>query len=143
VSRTGVVPLSLLEAFATAPIFVQDRWRLPDQYQAYHRRWFALGWPASIVVMIIFYLMVAKPRFERRRGQHAQTVRAARCGRPRSGYRRSLSISACIRALYSSDQRAPGFDLTVLLGGVTGAGFVSRGDFRAPIFSLRVARGES
>jgi hypothetical protein len=51
-------------------------------------------------------------------------------------------MSACIRALYSSDQWAPGFDLLGLLGCVTGAVLLSRGDFRAPIFSLRVGRGD-
>ncbi len=34
---------------------------LPERYQFYYRRWFALGWPAFIGVMVIFYLMVAKP----------------------------------------------------------------------------------
>lgn len=37
--------------------------RLPALYQVYYRRWFALGWPAFIGVMVIFYLMVAKPGF--------------------------------------------------------------------------------
>jgi len=35
---------------------------LPLVYQRYYRRWFGLGWPAFIGVMVIFYLMVAKPR---------------------------------------------------------------------------------
>jgi uncharacterized membrane protein len=30
-------------------------------YRLYYRRWLALGWPAFIGVMAIFYLMVAKP----------------------------------------------------------------------------------
>jgi uncharacterized membrane protein len=30
-------------------------------YQLYYRQWFALGWPAFIGVLGIFYLMVAKP----------------------------------------------------------------------------------
>jgi uncharacterized membrane protein len=34
---------------------------LPAEYQRYYRRWFALGWPAFIGVLVIFYLMVAKP----------------------------------------------------------------------------------
>jgi uncharacterized membrane protein len=34
---------------------------LPAVYQRYYRRWFALGWPAFIGVLVIFYLMVAKP----------------------------------------------------------------------------------
>jgi uncharacterized membrane protein len=36
---------------------------LPAEYQKYYRRWFALGWPAFIGVLVIFYLMVAKPSF--------------------------------------------------------------------------------
>jgi uncharacterized membrane protein len=35
---------------------------LPAAYQRYYRWWFALGWPAFIGVLVIFYLMVAKPR---------------------------------------------------------------------------------
>jgi len=35
--------------------------KLPMQYFKYERWWFALGWPAFISVMVIFYLMVAKP----------------------------------------------------------------------------------
>jgi uncharacterized membrane protein len=34
---------------------------LPPEYHRYYRWWFALGWPAFIGVLIIFYLMVAKP----------------------------------------------------------------------------------
>jgi uncharacterized membrane protein len=34
---------------------------LPPEYRRYYRRWFALGWPAFIGVLVIFYLMVAKP----------------------------------------------------------------------------------
>jgi uncharacterized membrane protein len=36
---------------------------LPAEYRKYYRWWFALGWPAFIGVLVIFYLMVAKPRF--------------------------------------------------------------------------------
>ena len=36
---------------------------LPAVYQFYYRRWFWLGWPAFICVLVIFYLMVAKPGF--------------------------------------------------------------------------------
>jgi uncharacterized membrane protein len=36
---------------------------LPRQYGKYYRWWFALGWPAFIGVLAIFYLMVAKPPF--------------------------------------------------------------------------------
>jgi uncharacterized membrane protein len=34
---------------------------LPLVYGFYYRRWFWLGWPAFIGVLVIFYLMVAKP----------------------------------------------------------------------------------
>ena len=34
---------------------------LPPLYFTYYRRWFGLGWPAFIGVVIIFYLMVVKP----------------------------------------------------------------------------------
>jgi uncharacterized membrane protein len=34
---------------------------LPAVYQRCYRWWFALGWPAFIGVLVIFYLMVAKP----------------------------------------------------------------------------------
>jgi uncharacterized membrane protein len=34
---------------------------LPENYRQYYRWWFALGWPAFIGVLIIFYLMIAKP----------------------------------------------------------------------------------
>jgi uncharacterized membrane protein len=35
---------------------------LPETYRRYYGWWFALGWPAFIGVLVIFYLMVAKPR---------------------------------------------------------------------------------
>jgi uncharacterized membrane protein len=34
---------------------------LPSVYWFCYRRWFWLGWPAFIGVLVIFYLMVAKP----------------------------------------------------------------------------------
>jgi len=34
---------------------------LPAAYRIYYRCWFALGWPAFIGVLVVFYLMVAKP----------------------------------------------------------------------------------
>ncbi|SNS67690.1 MULTISPECIES: DUF2269 domain-containing protein [unclassified Azospirillum] len=36
---------------------------LPPLYHRYAALWFALGWPAFIGVLAIFYLMVAKPEF--------------------------------------------------------------------------------
>jgi uncharacterized membrane protein len=38
-----------------------DRQPLPVLYASYYRRWLTLGWPAFIGVLVIFYLMVAKP----------------------------------------------------------------------------------
>jgi len=35
---------------------------LPAEYRRYYRWWFGLGWPAFVGVLVIFYLMVAKPR---------------------------------------------------------------------------------
>ena len=34
---------------------------LPAAYRRYYRCWFALGWPAFLGVLVIFYLMVVKP----------------------------------------------------------------------------------
>jgi len=34
---------------------------LPPRYHALMRRWFALGWPAFAALIVIFWLMVAKP----------------------------------------------------------------------------------
>jgi uncharacterized membrane protein len=34
---------------------------LPAAYFRYYRWWFYLGWPAFIGVLLVFYLMVAKP----------------------------------------------------------------------------------
>lgn len=36
---------------------------LPTLYFKYYRRWFVLGWPAFMGVLIVFYLMVGKPAF--------------------------------------------------------------------------------
>jgi hypothetical protein len=51
-------------------------------------------------------------------------------------------MSACMRSLYSSDQRAPGFSLPVFWGRVRAGVLISLGDFRAPVLSLRVTRGD-
>jgi len=34
---------------------------LPPAYHRYYRWWFRLGWPAFLGVLVIFFLMVAKP----------------------------------------------------------------------------------
>jgi uncharacterized membrane protein len=47
--------LAIAAAAASSP--------LPPEYERYYRRWLALGWPAFIGVLVIFYLMVAKPPF--------------------------------------------------------------------------------
>jgi len=39
------------------------RTALPERYHRYFRWWFALGWPAFIAMIGIFWLMVAKPQF--------------------------------------------------------------------------------
>jgi uncharacterized membrane protein len=44
-------------------IAAADSGELPAQYRKYYRRWFALGWPAFMGVLVICYLMVAKPSF--------------------------------------------------------------------------------
>ncbi|MBF0382854.1 MAG: DUF2269 domain-containing protein [Magnetococcales bacterium] len=36
---------------------------LPPLYYRYFRIWFALGWPAFLSVLVIFYLMIYKPDF--------------------------------------------------------------------------------
>ena len=40
---------------------VQQSLPLPLQFRTYYRWWSALGWPAFIGVLVIFYLIVAKP----------------------------------------------------------------------------------
>jgi uncharacterized membrane protein len=40
---------------------LRDGTALPLRYRRYSRWWFALGWPAFAAVIVIFYLMVAKP----------------------------------------------------------------------------------
>jgi hypothetical protein len=51
-------------------------------------------------------------------------------------------MSACMRSLYSSDQRAPNFCLVLSCGRGMGAVLLSLGDFRASTFSLSVTRGD-
>ena len=34
---------------------------LPERYHRLFRLWFALGWPAFLSLLVIFYLMIAKP----------------------------------------------------------------------------------
>jgi len=53
-----------------------------------------------------------------------------------------VSMSACIRALYSSDQPAPGFSFAFLSGGEADGVWLVGAGLRAPGFSLSVGRGE-
>lgn len=39
---------------------IETQAKLPAQYYQYYKMWFALGWPAFIAVIVIFYLMVFK-----------------------------------------------------------------------------------
>lgn len=39
----------------------RDCSELSSRYRSYMRAWYALGWPAFIAVLVIFYLMVVKP----------------------------------------------------------------------------------
>jgi hypothetical protein len=55
-------------------------------------------------------------------------------------YPTNMSISACMRALYSSDQWAPGFRLALPRDGRVEGVLLSLGDLRAPAFSLSVTR---
>lgn len=40
---------------------LRDDTPLPEQAQRYMRLWFALGWPAFLAFIVIFWLMAAKP----------------------------------------------------------------------------------
>jgi uncharacterized membrane protein len=40
---------------------VKERSELPARFQRYHTIWTALGWPAFLAFVVIFYLMAAKP----------------------------------------------------------------------------------
>lgn len=40
---------------------LRDGTSLPGLYRRYASWWFALGWPAFLCVVVIFYLMVVKP----------------------------------------------------------------------------------
>jgi len=42
---------------------LQSGGALPPIYRTYFKWWFALGWPAFIAMVAIFWLMVAKPEF--------------------------------------------------------------------------------
>ncbi len=44
-----------------AQVAARDGTALPQQYWAYLRRWTLLGIPAFLALVIVFYLMVAKP----------------------------------------------------------------------------------
>ena len=42
---------------------VRDNSVLPARYASYRQRWELLGYPAFVAMVVIFYLMVAKPSF--------------------------------------------------------------------------------
>jgi uncharacterized membrane protein len=42
---------------------VRDGTVLPAQYATYAQRWEHLGYPAFVAMLVVFYLMVAKPGF--------------------------------------------------------------------------------
>lgn len=42
---------------------VNNHSALPQQYDFYFKYWFMLGWPAFFSLLIVFYLMTAKPTF--------------------------------------------------------------------------------
>lgn len=44
-----------------AAVAVSEGGALPKAYYRYMRCWFWLGWPAFIALLVIFYLMVARP----------------------------------------------------------------------------------
>ena len=50
-----------LASMATAA--VRNDTALPARYATYARRWELLGYPAFVAMLVIFYLMVAKPSF--------------------------------------------------------------------------------
>ena len=40
---------------------IQSNTPLPDSYERLFRLWFLLGWPAFVGLILVFFLMVAKP----------------------------------------------------------------------------------
>jgi uncharacterized membrane protein len=62
---TGICWLPVVWLQWRAADMAQKAWRensaLPHAYYRYMRIWFALGWPAFLSVIAIFWLMVAKP----------------------------------------------------------------------------------
>lgn len=50
-----------IQATHLAAVAMRTGQPLPAQYHAIMRRWFLLGWPAFVALIIIFGLMVAKP----------------------------------------------------------------------------------
>jgi uncharacterized membrane protein len=57
---TPVVALQLRMA-GMAQVAHEKGEPLPELYWQYARRWEALGYPAFIAMLVVFYLMVAKP----------------------------------------------------------------------------------
>jgi len=42
-------------------VSIENKTELPERYHTLFKTWFLLGWPAFIGLVIVFYLMVAKP----------------------------------------------------------------------------------
>ncbi len=57
-----VVSLQIRIRDLTGEALAQNR-PLPPQALRHYRLWFALGWPAFIGLMAVFWLMIAKPSF--------------------------------------------------------------------------------
>ena len=50
-----------LQACRMAENAVSQQAELPGAYHRYMRLWFIMGWPAFIALILIFYLMIARP----------------------------------------------------------------------------------
>src|SRR5882757_1522742 len=80
-------------------------------------------------------------RTSRAIGETQPLTRRRRARSDNSHLQVSASISACMRLLYSSDQRAPGFTWAWLRGCAAGGALPSVEDLRAAPLSLSVTRG--
>jgi uncharacterized membrane protein len=58
---TPWLALSIVLFAAMAKQAVEQGSELPEAYRRYARWWEALGYPAFIAMLVVFYLMVAKP----------------------------------------------------------------------------------
>lgn len=58
-----VVWLQLRMRDMAAAAIKENKTALPARYRRYMKIWLMLGWPAFLAVLMIFYLMVFKPRY--------------------------------------------------------------------------------